>query len=168
MELHQLFLCLGGNQGKKVIIFEKTRSLIREQIGIIQKESPVYASPPWGFKSRSLFWNQVVEVTTPLTPFELLSQTGLIEAIFGRNRKGDGYQSRKMDLDILLYDSLVIETDTLIIPHPRMGLRRFVLQPLTDIAPDLVHPVTGLSISEMLQSTPDTSGLTLVSPSLPG
>jgi len=98
MEEHQLFLCLGGNQGNKSEIFNTTRKLIAENIGTLRNISPVYASPPWGFKAHSAFWNQVLEVSTSLSPEEVLIQIHKIEAGFGRKRIAGKYLSRKMDI----------------------------------------------------------------------
>ena len=125
MEEHQLFLCLGGNQGNKSEIFNTTRKLIAENIGTLRNISPVYASPPWGFKAHSAFWNQVLEVSTSLSPEEVLIQIHKIEAGFGRKRIAGKYLSRKMDIDLLFYDSLVMESELLILPHPLLALRRF-------------------------------------------
>lgn len=164
MEEHQLFLCLGGNQGNKSEIFNTTRKLIAENIGTLRNISPVYASPPWGFKAHSAFWNQVLEVSTSLSPEEVLIQIHKIEAGFGRKRIAGKYLSRKMDIDLLFYDSLVMESELLILPHPLLALRRFVLVPLADIAPDRVHPVTGKSVHQMLTETTDPSEVTRVTP----
>lgn len=165
MNEHQLFLCLGGNLGNKAEIFSQTALLIGERIGFLKKLSPVYSSPPWGFRARSWFWNQVAEVTTVLAPEEVLREIQTIEHHFGRIRKPGGYRSRKMDIDILFYDRLIMETPELTLPHPMIARRLFVLLPLGDIAPKLVHPVTGEKIADMIAHTDDTSPVIRVSPS---
>lgn len=157
MSEHQLILSLGGNLGNKAIIFRETSDLIEEHIGVIKLSSPVYETPPWGFVSKHPFWNRVLVVFTRLLPHEVLQEIRRIEKKFGRQRDKDVYLSRKMDIDILFYDHLVIATEDLTIPHPLIGQRRFVLAPLADILSGFNHPVTGKSISEMLKECPDQS-----------
>ncbi|HNQ38276.1 MAG TPA: 2-amino-4-hydroxy-6-hydroxymethyldihydropteridine diphosphokinase [Prolixibacteraceae bacterium] len=164
MEEHQLFLCLGGNLGPKAENFHRALMLIEERIGPLRKVSPVYASPPWGFRTRYPFWNQVAEVATRLSPEAVLREIGDIERLFGRKRGDGGYRSRKMDVDILFYDRLVMTTGALTLPHPRLAERRFVLVPLADIAPELIHPVTGMTVARMLATSSDPSAVTPVSP----
>lgn len=155
MYKHQLFLSLGGNLGNKSEIFNKTLTLIAENIGDIAKISSIYESPAWGFESDLLFWNQILMVQTALLPNEVLQEIGKIEIFFGRERKPGLYLSRKMDIDILFYDNLILKTEKLTIPHPLIGERRFILQPLAEIAPALIHPENGLSIENILQTCTD-------------
>ena len=115
------------------------------------------STPPWGFVSENRFWNQVLVVETSLNPMEVLQKIREIEKHFGRERKAGTYLSRKMDIDILFYDDEVIQTEQLTIPHPLMAKRRFVLAPLRDILPELVHPVNGKLMSEMLAECSDNS-----------
>jgi 2-amino-4-hydroxy-6-hydroxymethyldihydropteridine diphosphokinase len=163
MEEHQLFICLGGNLGEKEEIFRKTRTMINENIGKEMKLSSIYLTEPWGFDSEHEFWNQVIIVTTGLPPLSVLKKIRAIENIFGRERVLGKYVSRKMDIDILFYDSLILNHQNLIIPHPHIFERRFVLEPLAETAPDYIHPQTGKSISEMLRDCPDTSRVTRIS-----
>jgi len=163
MEEHQLFICLGGNLGEKEEIFRKTRTMINENIGKEMKLSSIYLTEPWGFDSEHEFWNQVMIVTTGLPPLSVLKKIRAIENIFGRERVLGKYVSRKMDIDILFYDSLILNHQNLIIPHPHIFERRFVLEPLAETAPDYIHPQTGKSISEMLRDCPDTSRVTRIS-----
>lgn len=163
MEEHQLFICLGGNLGEKEEIFRKTRTMINENIGKEMKLSSIYLTEPWGFDSEHEFWNQVMIVTTGLPPLSVLKKIRAIENIFGRERVLGKYVSRKMDIDILFYDSLILNHQNLIIPHPHISERRFVLEPLAETAPDYIHPQTGKSISEMLRDCPDTSRVTRIS-----
>jgi 2-amino-4-hydroxy-6-hydroxymethyldihydropteridine diphosphokinase len=148
---------LGGNLGNKDEIFSETLILIGKKIGECSRLSPAYVSPPWGFRSRYPFRNQVVRVITTLSPGDVLKGIKEIENHFGRARSARRYLSRKMDIDILFYDDLVTTTETLTIPHPKMADRRFVLTPLADIAPEFVHPVTGKTVSSMLAECPDRS-----------
>ena len=103
----------------------------------------MYVSPPWGFEAREEFWNQVIVVNTRLTPREVLHETQKIEAYFGRKRESGRYLSRRMDIDILFYDQLVLVSEELSIPHPLVERRKFVLIPLASVSPDFRHPVTG-------------------------
>jgi 2-amino-4-hydroxy-6-hydroxymethyldihydropteridine diphosphokinase len=154
---HQLILCLGGNLGNKAQIFSETSDLVENEIGIVKNSSPIYETPPWGFKSRNRFWNQVLVVETNLEPMEVLQKIRAIENHFGRIRKDGTYLSRKMDIDILFYDNEIIQTEELTIPHPLMEMRRFVLAPLVDIMPDHTHPVAGKKMAEMLSECRDNS-----------
>lgn len=152
-----LFLGLGGNTGDQPAIFSETLRLIASGVGKIGKISPVYASPPWGFESNDYFWNMAVEVDTEWSPIQVLETINGIEERFGRVRKPGVYLSRQMDIDILLYDQLIIESSALTIPHPLMTIRRFVLEPLARIAPQVIHPLSGNTILELLAACPDTS-----------
>jgi 2-amino-4-hydroxy-6-hydroxymethyldihydropteridine diphosphokinase len=157
MAEHQLILSMGGNLGNKAEIFSETSDMIVEHIGAIEMSSSVYETPPWGFESEFAFWNKVLRVRTLLDPFVVLDKIRVIENHFGRERKPGNYLSRKMDIDIIFYDERIICHDNLIVPHPLMADRRFVLVPLEEIAPDLVHPCTGKSISEMVLACRDRS-----------
>lgn len=157
MTEHQLILSLGGNLGNKAQIFAETSDLIENEIGNVVDASPIYETPPWGFVSENHFWNQVLVVETSLNPMEVLQKIREIEKHFGRERKAGIYQSRMMDIDILFYDDLVMETDELTIPHPHIFERRFVLAPLCDICPELVHPGKSKPVREMLSECSDNS-----------
>jgi len=152
--MNEVFILLGGNVGDKSKIFDETRKLIGERIGFITKHSSVYITESWGFES-DLFWNQALVLETALSPHELLYQTQAIEIEMGRIRKSDHYEPRIIDIDILFYDDLQLNTPDLTLPHPKIGLRKFVLAPLNEIAPDKVHPVSGLKVQEMLGICPD-------------
>jgi 2-amino-4-hydroxy-6-hydroxymethyldihydropteridine diphosphokinase len=123
--------------------------------------SPVYETPPWGYTDQPHFLNQVVQVETTLEPFELLDLLKTIETEMGRVKLIHN-GPRVIDLDILFYDDLVMETDRLTLPHPRMAGRGFVLLPLSDLVPELIHPISGLTIQAMLAEA-DCSGITLFS-----
>jgi 2-amino-4-hydroxy-6-hydroxymethyldihydropteridine diphosphokinase len=152
--MSEVFILLGGNAGDKSKIFHETRKFISERIGLITKLSSVYLTEAWGFESEP-FRNQAVVVKTTLTPHEILYKTKRIEAEMGRIRKSGPYEARAIDIDLLFYDDLQLDTSDLILPHPKIGERNFVLVPLNEIAPDKCHPVSGLTIQEMLQLCPD-------------
>jgi 2-amino-4-hydroxy-6-hydroxymethyldihydropteridine diphosphokinase len=152
--MSEVSILLGGNQGDKHKIFSATRKLIGEMIGEIKVLSSVYESEPWGFVS-DLFWNQALILESLLQPDEILTYALEIENLMGRKRLSDSYESRPIDIDLMLYDNLRINSPRLTIPHPLMAQRRFMLVPLAEIAPEKIHPVTGLTIKEMLQICPD-------------
>jgi len=123
--------------------------LLRRDVGSIVAMSAVYESDPWGFDDPCRFLNQAVAVETDLTPFALLECIQRIEHILDRVRTHDGYQSRTMDIDIIMYGNQVINTPDLVIPHPLMAERMFVLQPMAELAPDLVHPVLHRTMEDL-------------------
>lgn len=152
--MHLVFFILGGNLGDKPKIFSKTISLIIKRVGNMIAISSPYETEPWGFEA-DIFRNQALIVETKLSPNEVLSAVLKIEKEMGRLRKSDGFESRSMDIDLLFYDDICLETTELTLPHPRISQRRFVLKPLAEIAPEKKHPVTGLTVNEMLINCPD-------------
>ena len=104
-----------------------------------------------------VFWNSVIEISTHWSPEVLLSKIHFIEKNFGRKRGKEQYSSRKIDVDILYFDDLFMETDELIIPHPHINKRKFVLVPLNEIAPKLKHPLFRLTSIQMLENCMDES-----------
>ena len=154
---HQLFLSLGGNLGKKSEIFDSTMRYIEAQIGSPLKVSSIYKSSSWGFHSRNLFWNQVIKVETRLSPEEVLREIRIIEDYFGRRREPGIYLSRKMDIDILFYDDLILNSQELTIPHPQIALRKFILEPLFEVAPEHIHPVLKEKINKIRLNCKDFS-----------
>ncbi len=151
-----VYIALGTNLGDREQNLQSAKARLSRKAAIL-RESSVYSTPPWGYLDQPDFLNQVIEVSTRLKPLPLLRFLKRIEQQMGRvKRIVNG--PRQIDLDILFYSDAVVETDELQIPHPRMAGRAFVLVPLAEIAPDLVHPILHLSVSEML-STADTSGV---------
>jgi len=151
----KLFLLLGGNLGDKAAIFATARNRLQEELGTITEVSSVFETEPWGFDSDDMFWNQVVVIETGLTPTQVLVQTKAIELELGRIRKAARYTSRLIDIDLLFYDDLVFHEADLELPHPRMIDRRFVLEPLAEVAGEFVHPVFKLSIYTLLEECSD-------------
>ena len=149
-----VYLILGGNRGNGVEIFSNAIELVTSKIGQKIAISARYGSESWGFTSEP-FTNQAIIIETTLSPNGVLEQTQQIERLLGRMRKTAGYEARTMDIDLLYYGSMVLSSSNLMIPHPRIALRRFVLVPLAEIAPDKKDPVTGITVQEMLQRCTD-------------
>ena len=154
---HRVFIGIGSNLGDRRANVREARRRVGE-IGKtrVVKESSLYESEPHG-DAKTWFGNSVVEVETELTPLDLLKRLQQIEADMGRRRvKGKRWGSRIIDLDILFYDNETIEKRNLKVPHPRLPQRRFVLVPLSELAPQLIHPGLNVSVSELLATTKDT------------
>lgn len=149
-----LYLSLGSNLGARKTYLEKALQALEERIGALLKCSSFYESTPWGFASEHLFLNAVALFETELGPLQILDISQEIELQLGRTEKtADGvYHDRTIDIDLLFYGDTVMSEPRLILPHPHLALRRFVLEPLAEIAPTLRHPLSGLSISEMLKT----------------
>jgi len=160
--MHKVFLGIGGNIGNKQVNFHKVYTFIGNELGAITKSSSVYETPPWGFDAKENFWNQVLLVETKFSPEEILQKIAAIENQFGRKRVSGEYNSREMDIDILYLNELVMETENLTIPHPRILQRLFVLAPLAEIAPDFIHPQLKSTNLEMLKSCTDKSKITKI------
>lgn len=134
-DTHTVYLGLGSNLGDKAANITLAVQNIEEQIGHVVRQSALYVSEPWGFESENNFVNAVVRCKTSLSPHKLLRATQRIERQMGRKQKSlDGvYHDRIIDIDILLYDDLTIDTPSLKIPHPLMQQRDFVMIPLREI-----------------------------------
>lgn len=151
----KLYLLLGGNLGDKETIFSEVKRLLKEKVGEITARSNIYETEPWGFESEDMFWNQALEISTSLSPLEVLRKTQQTEAELGRIRKSDRYDSRMIDIDILFFDNQIIEFENLTVPHPRILERKFVLMPLAEIAPTFVHPIFQKTIGQLLLECTD-------------
>jgi 2-amino-4-hydroxy-6-hydroxymethyldihydropteridine diphosphokinase len=153
-----VFLGLGSNRGDKRGNIEKAIALIAVRAGEVSALSGFYETSSWGYVSAETYLNAVAKVETGLSPSGLLTVTQMIEKELGREDKtvNGVYRDRIIDIDILLYDNLVLQTPELTIPHPLMLQRRFVMQPLSEIAPDMLHPVSGKTMEEHYCSPEDT------------
>ena len=154
---HTVYLALGTNISDRAANFAEALQILRSFLVIVDL-SPVYETPPWGFEDQPPFLNMVVRVETDLSPDELMTRLKRIEHQMGRTPTVR-FGPRLIDLDLLFYDDLVVEQDRLEIPHPRLRGRAFVLVPLSDIAPDLVHPVFKIPVVDLLAEV-NTDGIT--------
>ena len=140
--------------GDREIVLEKARKLIDEKCGKLKSFSSVYETAAWGQTDQPMFLNQALEITTPLKPMQLLQHILEIEKQLGRTRK-EKYGPRNIDIDILFYNDEVHNYPLLIIPHPALQYRRFVLKPMNEIASNYVHPVLKRTIAELLEECTD-------------
>jgi 2-amino-4-hydroxy-6-hydroxymethyldihydropteridine diphosphokinase len=147
MKEHIVYLALGTNLGDRSANLKQAISSLTPQLDVKAK-SQIYETPPWGFEDQPKFLNQVIKAKTYLDPEPLLKHLKRLEVALGR-KESFVNGPRLIDIDILFFDDLVLNEPSLVIPHPRLHERGFVLLPLMDIAPDLVHPVHKKSVREM-------------------
>ena len=154
-------LLLGGNQGDVKRTLQTAQQLITSRVASVLRCSYRYESEPWGFPAAQRFSNQALEVSTDLSPLEVLDACQGIERELGRNRaaeaiekasSGAAYSSRPIDIDIIFYGDEVIDDERLTVPHPLLAEREFALQPLAEIMRRHRHPITGVTVGEMLDA----------------
>lgn len=147
----KVYLGLGTNLGDKEANLHAAVQKINERIGKVISLSAFYVTAPWGFSSENSFLNAACCIESELPPLQILKETQAIERELGRMKKsmGGNYSDRLIDIDILLYGDLILHTPELELPHPLMTERRFVMEPLIEIAPDVVHPVLGRKLKEI-------------------
>ena len=153
--MHQAVLLIGGNQGDRERLIERTHTLL-SAIGEVACKSSLYETQAWGGASEGNFLNQALILLTPLPPLTLLEATQEIEHQLGRSREVH-WGNRTMDIDIIYIDDLIYQDEKLALPHPLMSERNFVLVPLTEILPDFVHPVLHLDHRALLNRCADTN-----------
>ncbi len=159
--MRSALLLLGGNQGDMGSTLDRAANLLAARVGSVVAVSSRYITEPWGFSCEAEFTNQALDIMTELEPMALLEATQLIERELGRDTSeeqdyksasGQRYAPRAIDIDIILLGDEIFRAEQLEIPHPRMGEREFVLQPLCEIAPQRIHPTAGVTIESMYGS----------------
>ncbi len=161
MEVNKVYLSLGSNLGDSIQILQKAYDLLKK---VSKKHvcSSLYNSPPWGFESENEFLNccLYIETRLGLNDFHLTCKE--IELALGKSMQlKQSYEDRLVDIDILFWNQQIVESDLLNIPHPRLHLRNFVLLPLLDLNPELIHPKMNLSIEELYLCSPDSGDIFL-------
>ncbi len=153
--MHNVYLLTGSNVGDKQAHLHRAFNKIGALAGGRIQASAIYQTQPWGVLNHDDYLNQAIQIETALSATELLKGLRAIETSEGRT--GDEKNTpRTLDIDILFYDDLLLESAVLVIPHPRLHLRRFVLEPLCEIAPHFIHPVLKKKVSVLLQECADT------------
>ena len=156
--MSSVYLLLGGNLGDVQRSFELAISLISKRCGVLKNLSSIYKSAPWGYESDNFYLNQALKITTKLSPIDLLDATQALEIELGRLHKtSTDYSDRPIDIDILDFDGAILESERLVLPHPRLHLRKFAIHPLMEIEPQYHHPKFKKSISQLLEECSDDS-----------
>ena len=154
--MNHVYLMIGGNIGNRLANLENARNSIDKKCGSIQKRSSIYETEAWGLKDQPSFYNQALCIQTILSPQDLMDMLLAIELSMGRERLIP-LGPRTIDLDIIYYNQTIIKEADLIIPHPRLELRNFVLAPLVEIAPDFEHPILKKTNLQLYEASIDTS-----------
>ena len=152
--MSKIYLSIGSNKGNRYSQIKEALKLIREDLGEIISISKIYETKSWGFESEK-FLNLCIAIKSELSPDKLLFSINNIEEKIGRKRDSKKVNAREMDIDIIFYSNKIVNQTELIIPHPRLELRNFVLVPLSEIASDFVHPILLKSVKELLEYSND-------------
>jgi len=154
---HQIVLSIGSNQGNRLENIESCIALIHQEVGTVIQVSKLYETPAWGFESDA-FYNCALLLHSTSSAQKILNQILKVEKQLGRIRSNQqGYQSRIIDVDLIVFDDEIIDSEKLQVPHPLMQNRKFVLMPMQDLKLNWKHPVFQKSISELIANTPDES-----------
>ncbi|HEY1025967.1 MAG TPA: 2-amino-4-hydroxy-6-hydroxymethyldihydropteridine diphosphokinase [Sphingobacteriaceae bacterium] len=156
--MQDVYLMLGSNLGDRKAFLLEACKQIAERIGMIVSSSSLYETASWGRSDQPDYINQAVHLRTSLTALEVLNRALAIEAGLGRERL-EKWDARVIDIDVLFYGTSIIEQPGLIIPHPHLHKRAFVLFPLREIAPSLIHPVLKTTITELCNNLADNSSV---------
>lgn len=153
--MNKVYLSLGSNKGDRYNILKNALCMISERTGCIILKSGIYETEPWGYESENYFFNQCILVETGLNPMNVLYEISDIERSNGRKRYGKKFTDRVLDIDMLYFNHDCIIIKNLIIPHPLLHKRKFVLIPLCEIAPDFVHPLLKKRTDQLLKECDD-------------
>jgi len=154
--VHIAILHIGSNLGNRKAYLAKCKFLLEEKVGKISKESKFYQTEAWGLKNQDDFINQAFVVETELNLQDLLYNCQHIEALLHRKREVR-WGPRTIDIDIIFYNNEVVSDGDVVVPHPRMHERNFVLHPLAEIVPEYIHPILKKSVQELKSGSKDTS-----------
>lgn len=157
----KIYLLLGSNLGDRETYLKKSRKLLAREIGAIERSSGLYETASWGKTDQPDFINQVVEITSDMEPRKVLEKILAIEKELGRVRE-EKWGSRTIDIDVLFYGNKIINEPDLIIPHPFLQQRRFALEPLMELDPELEHPLLKRSVKQLLTNLTDTLSVSLL------
>ena len=153
-KLHQAIIMLGGNVGDTVCVFESAVRTFELNHNQLVSASSIYRTKPWGYFNQREFLNQLLILNTPMDLNGFHGCCVKIELLHGKNKEFDN-GPRSLDIDILFYDSVVVENEKLTIPHPRMHIRRFNLVPICELLPDFIHPVLNKKMLDLLAECED-------------
>ncbi|MES2702260.1 MAG: 2-amino-4-hydroxy-6-hydroxymethyldihydropteridine diphosphokinase [Bacteroidota bacterium] len=158
--MNDVYLSLGSNEGDRVLWLQKAIELLAVQCGVVVQQSAVYETAAWGITDQAAFLNMAVQMQTTLTAAEVLKEILEIETLLGRQRDVK-WGPRTLDIDILLFNNDIIDTEALTVPHPYLHERRFTLLPLAEIAPAMEHPRLHATMSELLRNCRDALEVTI-------
>ena len=153
-----VFLLLGSNLGDRKQNLVMARQMVEEIAGPVVTGSGIYETEPWGYLDQPFFYNQIIEVSTWLSPHDLLLKLISIEKKLGRTKVAK-WKERLIDIDILYFGDRIIQDPQLTIPHPEITNRRFTLIPMAEIAPELLHPKLGITQKDLLENCQDKSAV---------
>ena len=161
--MQQVVIGLGGNIGDTKSFLAQAIRLIEQEIGVIKLKSSLYQTKAWGVENQPDFTNMVVQLETVLSPEEVLKACLMIEQKIGRDRSGKNkWAERIIDIDVLFYEDEIINTPKLTLPHSYIHERNFVLYPLEEILPGLVHPILLKTVRELKETTKDNQAVLLL------
>lgn len=146
--MSKVYFSIGSNKGNRSQLINEAIDKIDISIGRVELKSSIYETQSWGFKSNN-FYNVCLLIESSLSVESIFNKILKIEKDMGRLKSGNKYSDRCIDIDILFVEEIIVNNKNLIIPHPRLHLRKFVLTPMLDIAPDLIHPILNKSIKQL-------------------